>query len=434
MKFVFEDLRKIKNFVNAEYINNVNENRFCPAPIVNAVRNRLHFEGYVERNKLKEKFRLQKFTENSINYIYPVGVHNGPTSWAGIGNNEVNIFDIIPAKVVEDMRKEQAFFLIDQSLEGYQTPWLWDFFHNNCERFNIPCSRLIYVTGNLIVSKVYNEWAQSNKKADRIKVIGYPHFEHDTYGTYLDLEREGTPLPDLKTQLNFKKDNLSKIKSYACLNKRIRSHRVWFYSKLFQNKLLDKGLVSMNPYDTEHGFLMEGKSIDEKLRKEANSILPLLVHNKPNNKLPDSYYISRFNPDICLHSWVSIVSEAHFIDSDDTLFISEKTFKPILCSQPFLILGNKGSIAAMKEMGFDTFDKYIDQSYDNFNTHERFDRLIKSIKKINNIKNKYEWYLSMSDSIEHNKEVIKKRSGIELPTAFSELYRYYMENLKTQIL
>lgn len=427
MKFVFEDLDNIRNFTNLEYINNVNESRFCPAPIVNSVRNRLHFNGYANRNNLKSKFQLEKLTETSTDYIYAVGVHNGPTSWTGIGEKEVNIFDIIPTKVLSDMRTKKAFFLIDQSLEGYQTDWLWKFFHDNCKKYDVPCSSIIYVTGNLIVEDSYNKWLENNRVSDKIKVIGYPHFEHDTFGSSIDLKFRKKPLPSLEAQLKYKKDNLSKIKSFACLNKRIRSHRVWFYTKLFHNKLLDKGLVSMNNFDTNHGFSMEGKSIDEKLRKQANDILPLMVHNTPNDELDDSFYISRFNPEVCLQTWCSVVSEAHFIDTDDTLFISEKTFKPILCSQPFLILGNKGSIGAMKDMGFDTFDEFIDQSYDNYSTHERFNRLIKSIKKIEKIENKYEWFLKMSDSIEHNKEVLRKRSGINLPEAFVELHKYYTQ-------
>jgi hypothetical protein len=45
--------------------------------------------------------------------------------------------------------------------------------------------------------------------------------------------------------------------------------------------------------------------------------------------------------------------------------ISEKTFKPILHHHPFMILGVKGALSLLKELGYRTFSPYIDESYDN---------------------------------------------------------------------
>ena len=49
----------------------------------------------------------------------------------------------------------------------------------------------------------------------------------------------------------------------------------------------------------------------------------------------------------------------------DTLFLSEKIWKPISCGHPFMVLGNKGALKKLKELGFQTFDKWLDESYDN---------------------------------------------------------------------
>ena len=52
--------------------------------------------------------------------------------------------------------------MLDQSLEGYQTPWLWDYFHEQCREWGVSPKRIIYVTGNMIVEDVYNQWLKDN--------------------------------------------------------------------------------------------------------------------------------------------------------------------------------------------------------------------------------------------------------------------------------
>ena len=64
----------------------------------------------------------------------------------------------------------------------------------------------------------------------------------------------------------------------------------------------------------------------------------------------------------------------HFI-----MFISEKTFKTIACSHPFIVMGNKNTMSKLREMGYKTFDNFIDEGYDPLPTHERLQRIIKTL-------------------------------------------------------
>ena len=47
-----------------------------------------------------------------------------------------------------------------------------------------------------------------------------------------------------------------------------------------------------------------------------------------------------------------------------TIFISEKTWKPIMVGHPFIMVGNKNNLKFLKDLGYKTFDKWIDESYD----------------------------------------------------------------------
>ncbi len=46
------------------------------------------------------------------------------------------------------------------------------------------------------------------------------------------------------------------------------------------------------------------------------------------------------------------------------IFITEKTWKPIMSGQMFMIFGNAGTVAELRRLGFDVFDDIIDHSYD----------------------------------------------------------------------
>ena len=59
--------------------------------------------------------------------------------------------------------------------------------------------------------------------------------------------------------------------------------------------------------------------------------------------------------------------------SPSELFVTEKTFKPIAHQHPFLVCGMKGTLAFLKENGFETFDHIFDESYDQLDFFE--DRL-----------------------------------------------------------
>jgi L-rhamnose mutarotase len=123
------------------------------------------------------------------------------------------------------------------------------------------------------------------------------------------------------------------------------------------------------------------------------------------------------------------VSEASFSDFDQQLFLSEKVFKPIVCFHPFIILGNKGSLKELRDMGYKTFDGFIDESYDNLSTFERYDAIVESIKKIIAIEDKASWFESMRPILEHNYENLKK-NATKINPAFDSLEKAYNKYFK----
>jgi hypothetical protein len=61
-------------------------------------------------------------------------------------------------------------------------------------------------------------------------------------------------------------------------------------------------------------------------------------------------------------TFVSVVTET--LTLPNTLFFSEKIWKPIMVGHPFLLLGNQHSLRYLKDLGYKTFDKWFNEDYD----------------------------------------------------------------------
>jgi L-rhamnose mutarotase len=85
--------------------------------------------------------------------------------------------------------------------------------------------------------------------------------------------------------------------------------------------------------------------------------------------------------------------------------------------------------AKLKEMGYKTFEVFIDESYDQLPTFERFDAIIEAIKKIDAIEDKMAWYKSMEDILTHNYNVLMTSTN-RVPVAIEELQNYYNDYFK----
>ena len=75
-----------------------------------------------------------------------------------------------------------------------------------------------------------------------------------------------------------------------------------------------------------------------------------------------------------------ISNETH--QPDDTVFITEKTYRCINYCRPFLINGDRGSLRYLKEMGFKTFSSFWDESYDDEKSDQaRISKITAILKK-----------------------------------------------------
>jgi len=122
-------------------------------------------------------------------------------------------------------------------------------------------------------------------------------------------------------------------------------------------------------------------------------------------------------------SYCNIVLETHFdADGSGGAFLTEKTFKAIKHGQPFVIVGCAGSLAALRNLGYRTFDHAIDNGYDNIsNNTERWIAVRSAIAHIKS-QDLPAWFESCRSDTEHNQQLFCSAKADRLNTLLERLH------------
>jgi hypothetical protein len=428
MNFVFEDLKNSRNFVDNWITNKAGSDRFTVAPLYNRM---VCLRGL---NRLYENtFREFSIESKPNKYIIPIGVNNDPGMWAGgkysSDTTIQSFFEFLNNVYLNDLREGNAYLLVDSSFEGYHCDWIFNFFHNECNDYGISPNQIFFVTGNSIVEDRYKMWLEQNPQKVKMHPLPYSHFESDVYGEIRHLGWENRPLKTYQEHLDYKLQNIDNIKLFNNLNKKTREHRIWFFSKLYQNDLLGKGLVSMNKFSPHERHYCD-MEVDQNIFSDVQNILPCDLYGKSNETLDSGYYIRRIYEQPHLDSWISVISEAQYEDSQGTIFLSEKMFKPIACHHPFIVLGNKNSLYEMKKLGYETFSKWIDEGYDLLPDNQRMDAIIKSLNEFDREKNKISIFKDMEEVLTHNYNILKRNASEQPPYSSNVIDKIFNGDVK----
>jgi hypothetical protein len=75
--------------------------------------------------------------------------------------------------------------------------------------------------------------------------------------------------------------------------------------------------------------------------------------------------------------------------------------------QPFIVFGACGYLKYLRSLGFETFDGFIDESYDDIeNNEERYLKLCNEVERISNLplEELHSWYISIKEKLIHNRK------------------------------
>jgi len=127
--------------------------------------------------------------------------------------------------------------------------------------------------------------------------------------------------------------------AYMCLNRKPHWHRRRLYNELLVSDLLDSGIVSMGnqrilPVDREHDDLAP-----EPTRE---------LYGIPND------IVSLGHADNWSRCFLNIVTETAW-NINQTGFVSEKIYKPIIGCRPFLVFDTDGAVKWLTDRGFEPY-------------------------------------------------------------------------------
>lgn len=298
--------------------------------------------------------------------------------------------DYINDQIIELAKNYPNFYiLLDDSLEAYvyhNFKFITEFIHKN----NIQ-GKLIYMSAHSDVQTEYNSWCSNTNADPCIKIIHFNAWISSTRRYVHDLE------------LDFSN---TKSKWFCCLNHRPHGHRLSSIIYLDKLNLLDSGIVTGHDVNYENGINITDphNTYENHVRHAIRKLDPAyanIIESQKNityEKLPLIYDINDvtqacqpylMTPSIFNDTLINLVTETFYFNHwnhESELFITEKTMKAILAKQIFIIVGPRGILSKLKDMGFKTFGDYFDESYD---LEPDSTRLFKAIDSLNYALNNY---------------------------------------------
>jgi len=366
------------------------------------------------KKRLSEsEFEFVHSTEYSQPGLYIVEVSKIPKLWcAKTFLKSFNLLLNIPSRVIKAAKSKKIRILILSIVEGDNfTSNAFDGFehlHNTIQLLGLPKYSVLIVSGNLNASQQYTEWCKQHSKEE------YIEFQE---GVEWD-GKESHPPNDV---VNLKNNCLP----FNSLNRAHRNHRTEHLYFLAENKL--QGLVSGGAWFSTH-------PIDAPIYQtvEYNHYNTVLTANYPKtidvtdlvNQVPNLTN----NLEIYESSQLTVVTESHF-NQTGGLFITEKTFRPLLVGHPFMILGQKGTLEKLRSWGFSTDFDGIDQCYDLIeDDQERFLHFHRSLKDWYNVPSEekklmlQKWKSTIKHNFDHYKIINFKKSMFDCAIESSKKY------------
>lgn len=376
-------------------------------------------------------------------FIYQIGTLGSPAHWFGgyRTGQRVNIFDLIQLSrpiIMKALQERRAILHIDQGWEGFplienktvldtssvpadydsllytryvkEPKNFYDAFYSQCDAYNILPSQIIITTSNLLEKKIHDQ--HYGDKQNRLNIVPSIPF-----CGLLKFHNEQDSI-SFEEQINYK-SSATEMKSFSCLNRVTRQHRIALcvmlnYYNLLDNKVSDvshsthlgghPGLSNKVitpehtiPYDWDSHPSFTSENIKDFIEQ-----LPLVLDQEDFNQ----NHVWTMFKDTYLRTWFSLITETAFNEEHETAcFLSEKIFKPMLCHQPFVLVGHPTSLAWLKKLGFRTFDRWWDEAYDDMvNPINRMQAIVDLTVQLTN-KSNSEWlgiYKDMQEVLVHN--------------------------------
>ena len=241
----------------------------------------------------------------------------------------------------------------------------------------------VFVSDLVDICKIYlltGELKRSNCVVDHYSVAHWIHHK-----------LEGVPEQVLDLDVDHK--------TFIFLNKMARPHRVQMIDSILSNGLRQHGYIS---FTKEITCCRDWPERYPAISTEVFDILDFenVLEKNPTQHVPLSH---------CRKSFLFLNTETY--DRPNSLFITEKTFKPLRIGMPFITIANPGTLAYLQGLGFETFSKWIDESYDQVSDSDTKIKMItEELIKFSKMtpEQRLDIRQQMTSTLEHNKKLVNE--------------------------
>jgi len=411
-----DELYVLKDYVTTPYVSNTQQNFIESKKKLKFVfKQRNHLSPYdihgigktsfynivYQLDLAEEPYYIDNLPNETFIYEYQQSWLIDPVEY--FGNNGFLEMDPCPENVLERIREKTAFLFITVP---YESPLQFErlvVIHNYFKKHNLPMSQIIYQTCCLNGDEVYKKYC------DSIGENPMCHLEYIAENLLIN-SHLAEKLAVYKYNPSFRK------KTFLMFNRRWlgHAHRTLFLYNIYKMNMLEDFYISFTKQDVDHNvnysqvvnnqfrnfFFRKDNPLDYKILEQLENKLPLVLDT--DDLVSGALMFDRFDNTKQFYddSFMHIISETYFVT--DIVHITEKTFKPMIYRQPFIMLGPPNALKCLRDMGFRTFHDIWDESYDAITDHsERFYKILDLCKSIN------EWSMLKKISIMHKcKEII----------------------------
>ena len=344
----------------------------------------------------------------------------------GFGDfNKDFLLGSIPNPTLDKLISDDRFYIvIYYPNEGWVDYQSLKHIHSWFKNEGIDLNRLILINSNFKIKEWYSEFIDKVRMKSRINVAPHHWALDDVPTEYI------SAVGDENQSINMEYKIENKKYDFNFLNRANRKHRFLMILNLYKENLVKNNLVSYDLNFDDSGN--DEEEIYEKRRCDIQDFhnyydddseyeYMLSLYNELYETLPKkvvdfedkkSIFGLQMETDIPYKdSMFTIVGESYFTENQNIGYISEKVFKPIAHHHPFIIIGVPGLLKYLRELGFKTFEPYINESYDlEYDYIKRFFLILDEIKRLCNLSDdeKIEWMNGVLPIIEHNYENLKK--------------------------
>jgi hypothetical protein len=336
------------------------------------------------------KGTIDEFYSKKESFIYPIVMYNNDLFM------KYETMDLNKT-LVKAIHEEYGKLVFIQPTEGFfgQQDVNFTWLDNLCKKYNFSKKSVIMVTSNMIASEKYDKLVKNNTISDSFLIYPYSYFGNSIWfhnGYKLNMYTKKS-MRDVFESCLYLNRNVKKVRHFLNFNRVPKLHRVALFGEFKTNeKLKNTSITTLgkvnNNNPREYHTLMSS-FIDDDYKHSKDRVLSFFenydatkhaIYDEPdleNNKA------SVFNKIAHTESFLNIVSES--LIENDTIFFSEKIYKPIFAAQPFIMFGNPNSIKMLQKMGFKTFGKWWDESYDEETQFsKRMEKIVDVLEEISN--------------------------------------------------